>query len=297
VAERIATHHPRFALRSWNSISAFVRLSVTDLQPASVNAATLYLSALVKYVDWTWSLGVELERTNAFNPELINNFVATEGISESVASRLRRMASILNKTAPTPAEDGRGRASHPMHPYSQLELASFYSWALGQNSVARQQKALCIVSMGAGAGLSMEEIQQLKVGDVATDGLSVRATSKSITRTIPLLAEWVKPAGFVIAERAADDWLFSGRREVHRTNRMNEFMIRSSGIGPRPVIARLRATWIVTHLQAGTPYDVLVEASGISSGRGFAKYIPYLHRTQDEKTAALRDATGIGGHK
>ncbi len=61
---------------------------------------------------------------------------------------------------------------------------------------------------------------------------------------------------------------------------------------PRLVPARLRSTWMFTHLQLGTPLPILVAAAGLSTVRPLEDLLHHLPAPDPCKVAARLRGTG-----
>jgi len=58
---------------------------------------------------------------------------------------------------------------------------------------------------------------------------------------------------------------FAPKREAAGKNLVSNFVARSEGEGIRANAQRIRATWVVDHLQSGTPVLNLMELAGVRS--------------------------------
>jgi len=56
------------------------------------------------------------------------------------------------------------------------------------------------------------------------------------------------------------------------------FVDRSDTSRVHPQTQRLRATWIVRHLAAGTPVVELMQAAGVESLEAFTRYVKFVPR-------------------
>lgn len=74
-------------------------------------------------------------------------------------------------------------------------------------------------------------------------------------------------------------------REVHR-NVLTRFTAKSTGT-ERPRSDRLRATWLVRHLAAGTPMKALMQAAGVSKFENLARYLQYIPELDTQQYRAL----------
>ena len=91
-----------------------------------------------------------------------------------------------------------------------------------------------------------------------------------------MLREWEA----ALIERAAS--MDPGKyafRENHTTfypNLVSNFVDRGQPTRARLTTQRLRATWIVNHLDAKTPIVALVEAAGVESLEAFTRYLCFV---------------------
>lgn len=86
-------------------------------------------------------------------------------------------------------------------------------------------------------------------------------------------------------------FLFRPTREKTHKNLIGNFVDKTGPGRVRANAQRMRSTWIVTHLTAGTPVKALVEAAGVDSLEAltrFLRFVPELDTTVARR--ALRDA-------
>jgi len=87
----------------------------------------------------------------------------------------------------------------------------------------------------------------------------------------------IAPSGLLIAPTARD------RKGAMRS-------VLGSSVGEaKPTPARLRVTWLVAHLEAGTPLAALLPASGMTSTDSLRRAMSYVRPMSTERRlAALR---------
>ncbi|QNK82060.1 hypothetical protein [Nakamurella sp. PAMC28650] len=176
-------------------------------------------------------------------------------------------------------------------PYTASEITSLRGWANGQNTAFRADTAQVLITLGLGAGLAALEIAGVRVGDITLDdeGVLIRVTGKR-ARTVPVLSQWESLLSAIKATDApADRFLLMPNRTGSYPNIINGFIARSAGTQLQPQTQRMRATWIVTHLAAGTPVGPLLRAAGVDSLEAFTRFVPYLPALSDvDSRRALR---------
>jgi integrase len=178
--------------------------------------------------------------------------------------------------------------SDPAAPYDPKELVALRSWASTQSTLARRTNAEVLLALGAGAGLSAIEIGELRVEDIEidSDGVVVR-THGARTRAIPVLRDWED----ALVERqralAPDKFAFRENHAAYYPNLITNFVDRSRVVGVRPQSQRLRSTWILRHLEAATPVDLLMQAAGVESLEALTRYVKFVSKRQETATRAL----------
>jgi len=294
--EPLADCSPALDAKVWTAIADFTLSSVADTVDAlPYNTADLN-SAATRLVAWCWeTAGLPLERHIVFHRDTIARFISVGCPELKAASRgnlrsqLLRMSEILAQPAPRRLE--ALPPSDPSAPYSAEELVSLRSWASGQSTSGRRANAAVLLALGAGAGLSASEIGELRVADIQVDDLGALVNvTGSRARSVPVLREWEA----ALIERVAS--MDPGRyafRENHTTfypNLVSNFVDRGHPTRVRLTTQRLRATWIVHHLDAGTPVVALMEGAGVESLEALTRYTRFALSTP----MALRRSTMRG---
>jgi len=284
VARRIQDFTPDMSERYWRVIEAFVRAAVTDAQPSTPYAARDLLSVTSRYVLWCWqTAGLTLDRKVVFDRLVIEEFIARGCPALSSASRgnrrsqLLRMSEALLGSEGSPARLAPLPPSDPVRPYSSSELVALRSWAATQSTPTARRDAATLVALGAGAGLAVEDITGLTAGMVAVDDLGVLlAVPGRRSRLVPVLASWETPIIEATAVIPADRPLFRERRTTPDKNFVANFVDRSAGVGIKPSVQRLRATWIVGHLATRTPVVAFMAAAGVESLEALTRYLRFV---------------------
>jgi integrase len=282
--ERIADYTPQMPPAHWAVIEEFVRSAVTDAKPDTTDQAADYLTNVARLVLWVWrDAGLELERSVVFNRWTIEQFIAigckgitagSRGTARSrlftVAERLLGADARLPRVAPLPS-------SEPARPYTPIELIQLRSWAKGQTTAAMRRNAALLLSLGAGAGLAASDINHLTVADVTAreDGVILNVTGPR-PREVVMLSEWEDLLVMSIRFLPPHSLVFGTERRTYNANSINGFVAKTYGHRPHVTSQRLRATWIVHHLNAGTPLAALMIAAGVQSLEAFTRYLGYV---------------------
>ncbi len=149
---------------------------------------------------------------------------------------------------------------------------------------AAQRPAL--LAIGLGAGLTSEEIQRLVGADIRVEGddLIVDVIGKD-RRQVPVLPEWAPEVWGFARESGAHPY-FSPERSCITRRDIIGFIERASVDKAEFCIQRLRITWVVHHLSAGTHMLLLERWSGVRAGQ-LVKYLKYATLPNKEYGAAF----------
>lgn len=291
---------PEMPPEHWAAIGGFVRAAVTDCDQQTPYKARELLISACRHVHWcVYTAGLPLERETIFHRDVIAEYAA-HGCPElrpasagNRRSQLLRMAERLlppqqrtSRLAPFPP----ARASAPYTPAEQVALRS---WATGQTTTYKQVNCQVLLALGLGAGLSAAEVGGVRARHILVDGEGVMVeVAGERARLVPVLAEW-EPALVTIAEAAIrpDLYVFRPRRDGNPRNQVSSFVKQTSISGVRPNLQRMRATWLVTHLTAGTPVKALVQAAGLESLEPLTRFLCFVPAVDpDAYRLALRKA-------
>lgn len=278
----IQTYAPTANDDSWAEIGPFVRDVVGVAAPRTAYTARLLMSPVTQYVMWCRQhAGFPLDANVLFRRATIEHYIGmnTARISEGT---LRNRRAILLRISEILLPDENPytmralNASNLQAPYSGADLARFSNWARGQNTPLRRRKAAVMLCLCAGAGLRSSDIARLtrKQITIDRDGILVRIEGER-AREIPLLARWEPLLRDALTGLSDDSSVFgiTSRESIHTV--VARFVERTIG-EDRPRSNRLRASWLVTHLSAGTPMKALMLAAGISRFENLSKYLLFV---------------------
>ncbi|MDQ2729790.1 MAG: hypothetical protein M3Y91_18470, partial [Actinomycetota bacterium] len=163
-------------------------------------------------------------------------------------------------------------------------------WAVGQSTPTRRRDATTLLALGAGAGLAVEDIAEVTAGMVTIDDAGVLvAVPGRRARLVPVLASWEAPLIQAAETVPIGRHLFGENRTTANKNFVSNFVDKSAGVGIKPSVQRLRATWIVGHLAARTPVVPLMTAAGVESLEALTRYLRFVPGTDAaEARQALR---------
>ncbi|UXN26549.1 hypothetical protein N8D74_06625 [Curtobacterium flaccumfaciens] len=289
------SYQARIDPAQWAVIREFV-YDVVGRSESQVPYKTRELyNAISEFTLWGWqSAALPLEVPGLFNRNVIA-YYAQVGCGHLTAAARGNRRSLLLRVAEHLVNTGYKRLppmppSNPSEPYSQRELFSTISWARGQTTSARRMNAHVLIALGLGAGLSAQEIIAIRVRDVHRDGdhIDIDLTTGRVRR-VPMIQEYAQ----MMPEQSqydGDAFAFRPGRSDTYINAISNFITRGAQTSSiRPQSQRMRATWIVRHLNARTPLRVLTAAAGLESLDALGRFERFIDATPTlEAERALR---------
>lgn len=284
---------PIIALPYWDIIGTFVDAAVVDCIPHTDRSDRDLYAAAVPMVLWCWrARGTPLERARIFRKSMIEQFIhlgmpgAARSSQATLRSTLWRMAELLN-----PAHDNAQHRpiarSAPTRPYSAAEVAELQSWAVTQATAVRRRDAKTMLALGLGAGLAARELLEVQTTDVILNNETPPLSASIIvwqerTRVVPVLGPWVASIQQTLAEVPAGGFMFRAGRTKATPGQITDFLTRSrSPLDVRPV--RMRATWLIHHLNAATPAEEILRISGLKNYAALDRLLPLTDRPPHDK--------------
>jgi integrase len=273
---------PAIKIESWARTRAFVTKAVakcsgkTPYSDGDLSQSTSRLAA------WMLEQG-DLPLTNrvAFNPVTIERFIADGLPNYAPASRGNRR-SILLRMSETLLGDKAPRVrlaplppSTACAPYTEDEVAELRSWAR-MSTGARRKSALALVALGVGAGLSASEVTAVRKSDIEKQGNEIVVNIHG-SRARSVRVDGTDAEDLMLALRGleATDWVFCSGRTAAGKNLVTNFVARTETDGISPNSQRMRATWIVGHLNRGTAVIVLMRTAGVASLEAVTRYVQF----------------------
>jgi len=288
-------YEPKIDAAAWTEIRAFVQTTVGSVAghtPYSDQALSLALTRLAHWA--TSSAGIEPEESTLLRREIINRFIdvgcpgQTDAARGNLRTQLLRVAEAVMDPRFAPVRLSALSPAEPSAPYTRPELAALSSWVESQTTAYRRDNARTLVALGLGAGLSASEIGNIRAGDIARDdsGVLVRVTGAR-SREVPSTVAQEETIWSRAEMLSPENYMFRPEHGAYYPNLVNSFVRRGQRSGVVPQSQRLRATWIVAHLDAGTPTGPLLDAAGVDSLEAFTRYVRFLAPVDDALARAL----------
>ena len=288
IEERIEAYVPASLDSSdWAKVRPVVTAAVRRAQPVSADRAQHWLLPAAKLALWADRHGVDLTVEAVFSAEMVDEWAKAElaaGTSKaSVATHRSHLRNLLPITPTTSATIGRRDVSAP---YTRDEDLAVARAAAGQRTVVYRADACLLYGLARGAGLGSQQIKAARTDDVAVhdDGsIEVRCGNHNSW----VLDEYCDIVRTGLELRDRDGYLFAKRDGSQRN--IGEYIDRFTfpDATPRLNVARCRSTWIVDHLQRGTPIDVIAAALGVTSLDRIRALLAYVEARPADVVAQL----------
>ena len=294
-----ATYLPRMDARYWDHIGDFVRAAVVDAAPGTVYSERELYAAATPLTLWAWqTAAMPLERDVIFAVRTIERFIAvglthygSKAGRNTLRSRLLRISEALLEAAASPPVLRPLGGSDPTAPYTAREVVTLKSWAIAQTTAERRSNAESLLALGLGAGLAGREIVNLTIGDIRADHDGVLITVRGErARVVPVLREWERALAERVDGCQDETWAFREQHAGANRNLITDFVSRAEG-KIRLQARRMHSTWIVQHLEAGTPLVPLMRAAGLQSPEALDRFLRFVREPDATYFRnALRDA-------
>ncbi|WP_288873377.1 hypothetical protein [uncultured Microbacterium sp.] len=259
---------PKKAARYWMTLEPVVTAAVVKTVRRTGREARPLYPVATAFVLWAWQTkGMDLDLTRMFRRRVVEEYVHRGMASFTRGSRATYRSALLTMVdAVTPPSDVPFRIprSDPTPPYAAAEIAALRSWASAQGSAVRRRDAAVLLAMGFGAGLATRELLSVRTADVDVRGDEIHILVWSgRPRLVPVLGEWQPGLRAAVGELRDDQWVFRVGRAGVRPAQVTDFLHRghATELDVRP--ARMRTTWLLTHLQTGTPPRDLLRIAGL----------------------------------
>lgn len=266
--ERPSEFVPSKATAYWDTVEPLVTFVVTRTTQVSARQPRALYPVATAFVLWAWQTkGLELAAGRVFRRSVVEEFVHrgmpqhTRGSRATYRSLLLAMVDAVtpptDRSFPIPRSD-------PTPPYTPREIAELRSWAAAQGSESRRKDAWVLLALGLGAGLATRELLSVRAEDITvTDEEALVLVWTGRPRVVPVLPLWRTPIRDAMRTSSAEQWLFRPGRLGVRSAQVTDFLHRghTTELDVRP--ARMRTTWMLTHLHEGTPPRDLLRIAGL----------------------------------
>lgn len=285
----------------WRRVEPVVKEAVTQVGFTDAQLAKKCLSIVGQLGVWADRIGHPVDTASLFTPEFIDRFITegcahlSDGTRLNYRSQLWHVGSAVAGHKLFPPRSVSLKASPLMVPYSEAEITDLVSWSRGLGTESMRRDTWALFALGLGAGMKSEEISRTVGTDIhVEDGtvlVEVLGPGGRIARVVPIHHVWANAALRLAEESGERPFFRSDRTRINR-NDVVGFVRRCSLTGPpRFNVQRLRITWLVGHLSAGTHLAALQQASGVAAGQ-LAKYLKFATPPEAAEAHLMLAGTG-----
>ncbi|WP_146071832.1 site-specific integrase [Cryobacterium sp. Y50] len=292
----MTNYQPQRATAEWKRSESFVKDACSLAAPHTTYTASMLLTVTSAFVLWcVRAQGWPLQTDVIFSRQAIDLYCTQESPERSEGTR-RNYRAILMRVSEVVAPEEHPDAMTPLarkrvaEPYSAREMEEFSLWALGQVTAEKRRRAMLMLVLCAGAGLRPSDVSTIYPDDVVVDELGIVLTIHGTNpRTVPLLRPWEEWMVAILAQAPSDIPVWGKTNTTRASNLLSNFSQYTVGLRPRS--DRLRATWIVAHLRAGTRIKELTRALGVEKFEHLPRYLEHVQTLDPPHyRAELRDA-------
>jgi integrase len=263
----------------WHRLEDLVRTSVTRAGPERPFVADCQMTVMAQLAVWADRIGVSLDPEVLLRPETIDRFLLegctrlTEGSRLNYRTHLWKVGAAVLGNSLFPPKALPLKRSEVNAPYTDQEITGFVSWSRGLPTLHMRRNAQALLAIGLGTGPQSNEIMRLLGTDIHEEGgLVIADVIGKAARQVPVLEEWSEAVRDLARESGSRPFFAPERKRITRRDIIG-FIERCSNEGPAVFnVQRLRITWIVHHLSAGTRMLFLEQMSGV----GAAQLVKYL---------------------
>ncbi|MFF7291632.1 hypothetical protein ACFY9N_03775 [Microbacterium sp. NPDC008134] len=278
----------------WTDMAGFIRDTVHRQysEGRKLRDTERALSTLTSFAEWVLITGVTSVDEAALNERVINSYTShrKSEVEAPVAERERKLMRTLAGLANTVEKRTVATTATPSTPYSLVEQEEIRYWAHWQQTDYRTRNATAIATLALGCGLTTAEMARVREQDVVelADGmLGVQLAD----RTIPVLAAWNDELASTLTGTPSQ-YLVSPKSEMRDKPAMTSTLQICGPGSPSP--QRMRATWLLAHVDASTNVFALMAAAGLSAPDFLRRLASFASFTPaSEQAASFRLATEV----
>jgi hypothetical protein len=272
-------------------IDAFVQTMADDLRLTGSPADRRTRRQLRRICEWATAEGLPLDRELVLDPDTVERF-SEKGLADdrpraTYRAVLRRVGPLLTKKAPwEPRPPSIARRTVAV-PYSPEEVDLLRADALLQPTESRRRAARALLALGLGAGLDGRWVSRVVAVDITKSphGVLIKVGDPSF-REVVCLREWESEV-YELALTAGEERLIGGRSSsANRISNLVDSLLVPTG-HPKLAPARLRSTWLVHHIAAGTRLPELCQAAGLKGVTVVSDLLEFIDMLQHTQATAM----------
>jgi hypothetical protein len=280
--ESVSTTINRFSPKDvsadvWQRVEPVVKGAVTRVGFTDPVLAQKCLSIVGQLALWADRIGHPVDSESLFTPELIDRFVTegclhlTDGTRLNYRSQLWQVGAVVVGHTLFPPRSVALPASPSWAPYSPAEVTELVSWSGGLPTESMRRESWALLALGLGTGMRSEEIVRAVGTDIHQENgivlVDVLGTGGRVDRVVPVRQDWAGAVLEVARDSGQQPYFQPDRNRIHRNTILGFIRRCSVDEVPKFKVQRLRITWIVGHLSAGTHLVALEQASGVRASQ------------------------------
>jgi hypothetical protein len=281
--------------RLWtDEVAEFTRAAVRDFGPASAAEARIFMRALSKLaMHCVHEKFYPLDRNAVLDLRTIRAYCREKQKGDEPEAgherHLKRLSAELTDFNPNDFRRGAHRTQKTFLPYDRYREIRIRTQGPGRSTARRRHNWLTFAALGGGFGLTGPESTQVKPDDITDHGdhLSIAVGGRR-PRTVICRASWESDLRAVLSDPLRTEWLVQTATEAAMpAYRVSQYLAEISSWDESFSVDRLRSTFIVRHLEAGTSPLHLLEMAGLETFSALDRLRPY---------ATARPLTEIAHH-
>lgn len=285
-------YKPRVSAVQWGAVREFTLATAVSLRPDTFDSVRRTMSMSARFHAWLWATsGIELTVDRVYTQNNIDLYLQNQLGNRSKDHRwgvARQLVANGRALTDAPLKGLPGPDLHLRAPFTPKQIATMHSWANSLTTLKKRQNAWGLLGLAGGAGLRAEEIVNITVGDIDADNGRVFVNVPgSRARRVPVRHAWARVLLRSIEQRSTADLVFRGPHIEEYRPRIIQSFLTDHPARVRPTPSRLRASWLVHHLDNGVPVQVLKEIGGFTTYHTLFRYLE-LARPLD-----VTDYTGL----
>jgi integrase len=273
-------------------VTAFVRMLTMSVAPMNGHTLAQVRAAAAKLTIWAYvGRGLPLLYRLLLSDDLIQLWqkavTASGELSPGTASNYRGHLRRIAHHMGVELRDEFQPLIRPARtaPHTEGELAEAMLWARTLTKLG-SRRARTLIILGAGAGLTADEVRLVRGRDVLTEVGVWVSVGGARPRITPVLPSWAARLRRIAESVAAEEFLFSGPDGQAEPGFVDGWLTLQPKRG-RPTSRRLRASYLAEQLRAGADDADVLAWSGLQRGEDLAKYLPFAGESDAARRSRL----------